>query len=241
MGRIRGFTLIELMIATLILCVVIYLAVSSVMTSQRTYTSGTLLALIEQRGRFLIDRAKEELTGARILGVTNSHTRIDFQVPVDWDGDNDVLSDSGSVEYGAIGDFGPEYGWSYAYEFTATQTLDEGTDGFDYNNDGLFDATFLVGKLYRVVKDENGVEQLRVAIDDDIVLRRGGTGEMDYGIMTGLAGDDPLFKQTDASGNEVAFSPVLVHVNVWHGKMDYDRKTFYLRNNVYIIKLRNPQ
>lgn len=255
--KIRGFTLVEVIIATALLVIIIAITFNVIITSQRTYSTGATISDLEEKGRLFIDRIKDELSEAKITSITNYHSRIQFQVPVDPDGNGSVINTvTKAIDWGAISPLPPpnnghKLNWSYAYEFGATQTLNEATDGIDYNNDGTLNAIFVSGKIYHIVLDNLGVERQRTSIGHDVILRRSITtpAQVDLGIMSGLPPNpptvlgDPLFIQLDPDGIEVPFSPVMVRVNIWHGKLDTSGNftRFYLKNSNNTVALRNPQ
>lgn len=102
----KAFTLIELMIVLLIFTIILG-GILTVMTMGRTsWQSGNTQVVVQQEARKGIDKMVRELRQSRpdtIVGVPaddNFYSAITFQIPEDADGDNDVIDDSGNIEWG---------------------------------------------------------------------------------------------------------------------------------------------
>src|SRR5258706_9360990 len=99
-----GLTMIEVMIATAILGVVLFMAYGILVSTSTTSTRGQLTFNLEARGKQLLERCKVDFYDARfndtansgLLGIHDNHTQVHFQVALQQSG-------GGNVDYGFVG------------------------------------------------------------------------------------------------------------------------------------------
>lgn len=108
----RGFTLAEVVIASVFLSLLSFAVFASISSANTILQMQTLNAGINQGGMQLIRSISREIAESSPV-ADNSHlvlstdaalnSIVRFQVPVDWDGDNDVVQNAlnPAVEWGA--------------------------------------------------------------------------------------------------------------------------------------------
>jgi len=240
MGRsARGFSLVEIMIGSLILLVVVLLAYRLLFTVQESTDRTNITAYLHNRGRTLAEALIREITEARIVSVSAENESIVLQVPVDHDGDGDVLDANGAVEYGfrdpANGQ-APRLGWTATYTAVVEEDHSEPALKININKDGDKNDVFVSCRLERVVKDAAGVAQDRITLAHDIYLVQN-PKDAD---LNGDGTPDPLFKLADAAGTEVASSGSKLVLNIWVGHKAPGPE-YFLHNVPVDVKLRNIQ
>ncbi len=235
-----GMTLLEVLVTAALFGVFITLVGGLLSSAQKTYEWGSIQEEMETRGRRLIDALQKELVDARATNVTTSHTILTYKIPVDWDGDGDVVDAGKLVEYGYIDPAAntPKLNWSAALMFVQKRTLSEAALGIDINGDNDTTDTLAQGSIDKVVYNSLGVEVYRVSMDDDVILVN---AVKDADVDGHLAGvQDPLFYRTDNTGAEQPLTGNIVMINVWHGRSG-DPGNYYIRRNNQRIYLRNSQ
>jgi len=244
----KGVTLVELMIVVALLSIVAALSMRIIVAAQRTQTQGEILANLEEKGRLFTDKLQEWIPSALILTISNYHSSLRFQIPVDPDGDGSIINPtSGYIDWGARDANGVDHlNWSYVYKFVPEVTNEEWVIGVDINEDGDLEDTFLEGRIERDILNESGIVQQAVVVDRNVVLRKWPpTGAIDWGFR-GTPNGDPLFVLKDSIGQEVLIpggGGVTLTVNIWHGQLDISGnfKRYYLKNVKSTMELHNPQ
>jgi len=99
-----GLTLIEVIIASIILAAVMFMSYSVLLSTTSTSAQGELTLGLENRGKKFIERCKAEFYDARfndtansgILGIHDNHTQVHYQVAL-------RQNNTGAVDYGYVG------------------------------------------------------------------------------------------------------------------------------------------
>lgn len=243
--RPRGFSLLEVTIAGIILVTVIFMVFSVLHQSQTAAAIGTATGEAEERGQRVLDVCKSELMFAKLVmsDFPSAKTRIRYQIP----------NKSGALAYGATDGSGTfQTGWSFVIRFVQEKTYLEpqaadvsGAERhrLDLNRNSSPSDAFSIGKLVRETYDGTLLGSnlvTTVVLSDDVVLR--------YPTMTddvnGDGAGDPVFELLDANGAITIASPGTVRqvrVTVWHGLFGPNHDTYHLRNNRQVVQLRNIQ
>ncbi len=190
-----GFTILELVIAGAVLSILLLMVFGIVSSAAGAYHWGMVTVRSQSTASNLIGLISTELVRARLLSVEvgEENCRISFQVPVDWDGDGDLLNSDGELEWGSLG----QLGWMCTLTFEQAKTLRESVDQQDYNRDGDRIDVFALGHLSKKYTDDLGAVQSTVDIMPDmIVVRYDHLG----GDIDGDGVDDPMFRRVDAAG-----------------------------------------
>jgi len=192
-----GFTMLELLIAGAVLAILILMVFGIVSSSAGVHDWGMVTLRSQSTASNLIGMVCTELSRARLLSVEvgEAQCRISFQVPVDWDGDGDLLDSNGELEWGAL----DQLGWTCTLTFEQARTVSEVVDNEDYNHDGDRVDVFALGHLSKKYTDPSGAVQHTIDIMPDmIVVRYDHLG----GDVDGDGVDDPMFRRVDAAGVE---------------------------------------
>lgn len=238
-----GTTLLEIIIAAAILSIVVGITLSVMITGQKVYSHEIIQGDCEERSRRFLELLADDLAGADggSLSIANSHTRIDFKVPVDYDNDGDVLAGDGrTIEYGAIDNDGMKrLNYWYRYEFIQEATLNESVDKIDYNMDGQLTKTFASGRIERSVLDtgKNVVGKATVVARSVLLV----SAPLD-GDVNGDGKTDPLFLRISGYAGGLPVENVVngnqTLVDVWMGRADVDQHPA-LANGLSAIRMRN--
>ncbi|HLG42330.1 MAG TPA: prepilin-type N-terminal cleavage/methylation domain-containing protein [Planctomycetota bacterium] len=234
-----GFTLIEVSLAMALLLIVVLLAYRLLFTVQDSTDRTSINAYLHNQGRIVSEALIREIHESRIVSVASQNDSMVIQVPVDYDGDGDVLDGAGLVEYGfrdPANAQAPRLSWTATYSTVVDETHSEAALRIDINKDGDKTDTFVSCRLERVVRDGGGVERDRLILARDIYL-------IDSPRDADLNGDgtaDPLFKLVDASGAEVAASGTKMILDLWVGHKAPGPE-YFLHNAPVEVKLRNTQ
>jgi type II secretory pathway pseudopilin PulG len=118
----KGFTLFEIVIV-IILFLIISLALFGILSAGREswYTASAQIEL-QQEARRAMDAVVKQLreTGSTHVSITGGDNNIiTFQIPVDVNGDGDILDSNGNIEWGA----GGQQGQAIQYYLGGTDTL----------------------------------------------------------------------------------------------------------------------
>ena len=173
----KGFTLVEVMITTVILGTAMAVALAAVNTASVETSIGTADAVVQDAVNTLAETLVMELRsasgGSASFESDGTPTAdygdcIRFQVPVDPDGDGSVIhADTGQPEYGATLGMLHTAGVDIVYRFAANQVsggdevLTEAALGVDINNDGDRIDVFTRGQFTRTAPDADGIDQAR--------------------------------------------------------------------------------
>lgn len=142
----EGFSLIEVIIVTVILVVILGSVLEVLSVGLGTFNTGSVLTEIQAQARRVIDDVAKELQQAGMSTIsptppatgTDGTTTITFQTCVGYSGGANVWSDVTTIEF--------------AYEAGETD------DGADNNNNGLIDE----GVVQRTVVDGAGVSTTEI-------------------------------------------------------------------------------
>jgi prepilin-type N-terminal cleavage/methylation domain-containing protein len=88
MGK-RGMTFIEIMVVLVIVVLLFYMIFGSLISGMWLYNLGLVNTNLEESTEHVVNVSKEELYVAGRWLINMSIPRIQFQVPVDLDGDGD--------------------------------------------------------------------------------------------------------------------------------------------------------
>ncbi len=155
----RGFTLVEMMIATAILTIIIVATLTTMSSMSSSVQVETMVAQSEQKGNKALERMAEALRSANIVGLPDAGSdNMSFRVPVDHDGDGDVLSDNVNldIQWGAqreevdlAGKTVEILGATTIFRYVVTGSFSE--DGrVDLNRDGDTTDIFDVGRIEKI-------------------------------------------------------------------------------------------
>lgn len=128
-GR-RGFTLVEAVVAVLIMSLVAAAVAQIITHSLVVYDLGLGHSLLEQETTLFSQGLERSMREARLLSVGTSF--LEFQQPVDHDDDGDVIDLNGTLELGADGTLG----YKTLYNVVITSTFVESLRNYDLNGDG---------------------------------------------------------------------------------------------------------
>lgn len=187
----RGFTLLELMIAVSILSIVMLTALSALKMVGDSMAAETLDNAAYSAVERVVGEIAEELHCADITLVSADRTTINYQIPVDLDGDGTVfVTGTENVEYGFELGGMPRNG-SVTYSFVATETVSELALGRDLNGDGDSADVFDLGHMAKVMTDIDAGRTLTWKRGNWLVQPSGAYG----GDIDGDGDDDPIFEQ----------------------------------------------
>ncbi len=229
MNKSAGVTLVEVLIATVILSVIIALLLSftnTVVDASNVYNQVTTM---EQTGNEIIELMVESLRSARIQNLpAEGDSQISFQVPVDQDSDGDVFDSNFDIEWGVEReDYSPGSvaGVAMRYEFVKTSEFSETERGVDINGNGTMTDVFDVGHIVAVYESGTGISQggsvtlneySKVLTGDYILLVKAQA----VGDVNGDGQDDPIFWQDGTCINATLFladvneaEPIMVRVS----------------------------
>ncbi|HOX07028.1 MAG TPA: prepilin-type N-terminal cleavage/methylation domain-containing protein [Planctomycetota bacterium] len=203
-SRAAGFSLLEVVIAMGILSIVLLGAALALKSTNDISTSGAISSDMELTNQNALSAMSTELrdSAVRVITVAGDGSAIQFQVPVDLDGNGTVLDGSGNTEYGLIDKGVPSRG-TITYRFVQNEAggtpevLDEHVLNADVN--GNIDRTdrFSIGWVQRFTQVTGQAETAgRILTDRCVVLPEAAWGSDIDG--DGLA--DPIFALDAATG-----------------------------------------
>ncbi|NOZ21438.1 MAG: prepilin-type N-terminal cleavage/methylation domain-containing protein [Planctomycetes bacterium] len=195
-GRDEGFTLIEVVIASVALAVVLLAVLGIYGAGQDACSLGSANLSLQTLNTRCMTQMTRQIRESHIFGIAADGSWIRLQVPVDYDGDGDAIDDDKNVEWGAE----DRLNWLLEYAYyteagsgTEGWTFNEkksGNGGIDLNGDGDRDDMIEFGCIVANIKDENGaIVSSRQITPRCIVLDIDGDGIR-----------EPLFKRIYANG-----------------------------------------
>lgn len=267
--RQSGMTLIEVVIASIILVVVLYAVFLVLFSSTEHATNGSISGDLEYRAQAFIEEFNNMFKMVKVTNIAVDHSSIEFQILVDHDGDGDVTDAVGTNEYGILSPLtapwdGQRKDWYARLIFepnivyrepngptpalgVTVETVKLPLNRDPQDNDALVSGTVWL-EYYASPADVaafpggNPVHRVSYAGSTLILQVHDGTG---YGADLDEDGDsDFLFQVIDINGNDVAAANITASgaglmLNPWFGNFGYQRKSFLLRNKMQGIRLRN--
>lgn len=214
----RGFTMLEMMIATAILTIIIVATLTTMSSMSTSVQIETMVAQTEQKGNKALEMMAEALRSANIVGLplVGSGT-MRFMVPVDHDGDGDALDGNLDIEWGAqreevdlAGKTVEILAATTIFRYIPTGSFSE-AGRIDLNRDGDTADTFDVGRIEKVYEGGTttaypGVpavtySQIVVEIVDSVVRLQG----QDVADIDGDDQLDPMFWQDGSTIRIILF------------------------------------
>ena len=199
-----GTTLIELAITTSILAIIIVLTLTFV--SSVSESSGVLnqVTSMQQKANEIIEKMAESLREAKVQGLaTAGDNNITFQIPVDYDNDQDLMDNAMAIEWGTkrmdLADT-PVKGLTQKYEFVKTGEFSEASRSVDLNQDDDLNDVFDVGHVDIVFPAGIGTDstgsvtltEFRQSLTPDCVIQLKGQTAAD---IDNDGNNDPIFWQ----------------------------------------------
>ena len=196
----RGFTLVEVMIAVSIMSVLMMTALTAMKMASDTLAVDILDNMVYSSLETVTGEICEDLQCARVSPLPADGAWINFQVPVDLDGDGTVFAggDTGLLELGVSLGGMPRRG-SVTYRFVATNTVSESLIRRDVNGNGNPADVFDIGHILKTMSDPLSGWTLTQKRGNGFVQLRGAYG----GDMDGDGNPDPIFA---VSGDTVTVS-----------------------------------
>lgn len=201
-GTNRGFSLVEVMIANVVLVIVV--AGVFLMMGNISANSGVIqeIARLESENNRDMEDIAELLREARITALPFAGgNSLTYQLPVDEDGDGDCLDGNLDIVWGAIVPNQVPSGFTDLtlpqIQYVPRRVYSEGAEGFDLNRDGDRADIFLVGRLEHVLPSGASatrnvvIEPQTLALTGDYVLQEQNNAAV--GDVNGDGVADPLF------------------------------------------------
>ncbi|NOZ21435.1 MAG: prepilin-type N-terminal cleavage/methylation domain-containing protein [Planctomycetes bacterium] len=238
----KGFTLIEIIIATAIVAIMMVAVMESFNTGQDICVLESANLAVQSSNTSCLAEMTRMLRQAQIIGISADGMSIRFKVPVDWDADGDVLDDAtDELEWGA----NDQKGWSMEYSFFVAPTeaekvvppfreAEEGGKGIDINRDGDLADNFERGVIVERFYDAADVVQSERQLTPYYVLTPLGNHGGDVN-SDGVA--DPLFQRVDATG-QISGTGENIRISFFAFKMA-NKERFILLHPTSIVKARN--
>lgn len=218
----RGFTLVEVMIASLLLVAIALLMIGLLLTGEKSLGQAAVAADLDARGVQTTESLLRDFAQANFLSVSATNEQIELQVPVDHDGDGDVLDDAGAIDWGYQG----QLGWRVRYRAVPEETWDEAALQIDVNRNGVTEI-FVRCRIEREILDPLGGVADTSTLDREVLLLQSPLN----GDVDGDGQADPLFAQT---------APNTLVLNLWHARLDPDRHPVLRRARTQ-VDLRNAE
>lgn len=201
----KGFTLMEVIIAVAIISVIMMTAISAMKMAGDTLAADIMDNMVYSSIEQVAGELCEEMQYApgSSISVSNDGSWVNFQVPVDLDGDGTVYpagDTSQPVELGVIHGGVPSSG-STTYRFVSTGSVSEAALSMDLNGNGNMSDSFEVGYMEKVMSDTVSAWSIQMRRGNGFVQPKGALG----GDIDGDGQPDPVFA---VSGNTVT-------VNLW--------------------------
>jgi len=215
-GSGAGFSLLEVVIAVGILSLIMLGVALALKGTGDVVAVGATQNEMERTSQNALDRMALELrdSAARVITVAANGSAIQFQVPVDLDGNGTVLDRNGAVEFGFLAGAAPSKG-TITYRFVQNliqgrpEVLDERVAGLKLNDDADRCDRFARGCVVRVTQAAGGAEVTGPALTGRwLVQPEGDWG----GDINGDGAADPIFKLDAASGR--------VLIGLWSMQVD---------------------
>lgn len=186
----RGWTLVELSVVVLLVGLAGGALAPLLLSGTRVFSAGTANNLGQQRLALGMQSATRELREAALLSV--SPILVHYHVPVDAEGDGNVLDQGGVVQMGANG----VRDQSIVLYYVQERLFSEAAEKMDLNRDGDLSDVFSVGRLERNLQDETGLNIETRVIAKEVVLSSPTPG-------VDIDGDgqaDPVFQTVNEAG-----------------------------------------
>lgn len=155
MNRERGFTLIEVAIAVVVLLIMVLAVLGTFTVSQQACSMGTANLSAQTTSTKCLEEIARKIRQGRLVGISADRLAIALQFPVDHDQDGDILDEHFNVEWGG----NDQLGWSLRYRFEASGQFEEskiGLAGADLNHNGSRTETSTVGRILDDMFDQDG-------------------------------------------------------------------------------------
>jgi type II secretory pathway pseudopilin PulG len=214
-----GFSLLEVVVAVGVLALMM-IGVAMVFKDTGFVASSEAKSNdVARTSQGALDQMTKELreSAIRVITVSADGSSIQFQIPVDIDGNGTILDGSGAVEYGFLDRGVPTKG-TITYRFVENivggrpDVLREADLRLDLNGDGDRLDSFDRGCIVRITHANGGPEVRGPALTGQCVV----VAHADWGgDIDGDGVADPIFKLDGATGR--------VQINVWTMLAD-DRK-----------------
>lgn len=160
----RAFSLVEVVVATAILGAVLTLTFLSINTVTVGASVEQTQVEVEKAGTAGVHRMLEHLREAYVVGLPFAgDEEVTFMMPVDEDGDGDVLNDNLEIVWGNVRTEGafadeehldpvgkPNVTFKRIYRFVQTDSYSEATRGVDVNLNGTTTDTFALGEMREI-------------------------------------------------------------------------------------------
>lgn len=129
-----GLTLLEMMVAMALLAAVIAITFAMLLASANTLTQSNQISLVEETAISELRKVIRDLTYGDNLELSPDGQGIAFQIPIDHDGDGDVLDASNVVEFGyykkgATDPAPAPLNWSVGYMWVPARAGPDGIEG----------------------------------------------------------------------------------------------------------------
>ncbi len=188
----RGFSLLELTVSILIVSVAAVAIAQIVVESVQVYNVGLNQSILEQETDLFAQQLERTMREARVLSFGTNF--LEFQVPIDHDGDGDIVDPSGQAELGA----GGILGYRTLYNIVVNETFVEAERGYDLNGDGDLQDSLGIATIERntITDDIPGINVASEVILRDVVTTQPIVG----GDIDGDGVGDPIFVRTNFLG-----------------------------------------
>jgi prepilin-type N-terminal cleavage/methylation domain-containing protein len=210
----KGFSLVEVMVATVVISAILLASMGLMNTMMTGATVEKRYVLLSQRANRALEQMRSDLWMADIsTTLTTGTDSVTYQVPVEYDGDVVDVS-SGFAPYWGYNILEAETttytsGASTLYDqrgnvamfrFTAVRTYSETSEGFDLNEDNDTGDTFKIGRIEHVLFDGSDTTQTPVRVvplTGNNIVQDGSIATADF---DGQAGGDPMFVLATSAG-----------------------------------------
>ena len=129
----KGFTLIELMIVLVIFAIISATALSLLVTSQNTYSSGITIANLENQARTVVEQLVNEIQQSSVSRLSPAPPALpEYLDAMTYQINTGYNTGTGSIQ------------WSTPISLSFQYADGETDDGLDNNSNGMIDEGFLV-------------------------------------------------------------------------------------------------
>ncbi|MFH0838971.1 MAG: hypothetical protein V1893_02175 [Candidatus Omnitrophota bacterium] len=153
----HGAGLVEFSITAVIFLIMIGMLYVAISSNRVVISEGQDKIKLQQETRKIIDSMERELKSSRSTTVMISPEgdSINFQVPVDWDLDEDIIDNSGDIEWGAD----ENLNWSMTYLLGGTDNEQVIKRVFDASGSQQGADTVIANDInqFQITRDENKV------------------------------------------------------------------------------------
>lgn len=117
-----GFSLVEVLIASALLAALIAMTMAMLLATSKSVTEGNQISTVEETAVSELRKITRDLTYGDNTELSPDGQNMAFQIPIDHDGDGDVLDATDAVEFGyylkgATDPAPAPLNWSVAYEW----------------------------------------------------------------------------------------------------------------------------